>query len=102
MKYKIILEILGEKREASGGTIDEALASFGLEWNQIKGKGTLTVFSGSQKHEHLMSMRILRRVFSNKIMRMHWAKNLEYLLKADVTTNIPKDYGKAETNTVRR
>ena len=100
MKYKVKLVILGAEWESSGATLDEALAGFKLDWSHIKGKGVLTVFYGDQSHEHLFNMARLRRIFSNKIIRMHWAKSLEYLLKADYKTNIPnyaKEIGNIDT-----
>lgn len=79
--YTVVLTILGNQWKQTGETIEEALSKFPLTWNEIKGKGTLTVSGNGQKHEHLMSMKVIRRVFSNKIARAIWAKNLTYLLK---------------------
>lgn len=84
--YKIKLVILGKEWTSTGETIDFALAKMGLDWPQIKGKGVVYVSCGDLKHEHLMNMVLLRRIFSNKIVREHWAKNLEMLLKADAKT----------------
>ena len=82
--YKVVIEILDEKWQQTGKTIEEALSNFPFTWEQIKGKGTLTVTQGTKKHEHLMTMRLLRRIFVNKVTRAVWARNLERLLESDV------------------
>lgn len=85
---KISIKILGEEWEQEGKTIEEALSKFPLSWDNIKGKGVLTVTQGKKSHEHMFNMKVLRRIFSNKLIMAHWAKNLEMLL--DVKTNIPE------------
>ena len=90
MTYKITLEILKEKWEETGDTIEETLSKFPISWEQIKGKGVLTVSKGTKTHEHLMKMFLLRKIFSNKIMKVKWASNLEFLLKEDVKSNAIK------------
>jgi hypothetical protein len=67
-----------------------ALENLKLEWNQIKDKGTLTIYKGNIKHEHLYNRVKLRRILSNKVMRLQQAKFLEMLLKAGNTGNIPE------------
>lgn len=79
-KYKIVLEILGVQYKSEGATVEEALLNLPLTWEEIKGKGTLTLSFGKLKHEHLFNLRQLKRIFVNKIFRAWWAKNLEYLL----------------------
>jgi hypothetical protein len=81
---------MGKEYNQTGNNIEEALIKMNLGWEQVKGKGTITVSLGEQTHEHLFQMKILRRIFANKIMMTHWAKNLEFLLKSDVKTNLPK------------
>ena len=89
-KYKVTVDILGKKVKTEGETIEDCLSKFDLGWENIKNKGVVTVSKGNQSHEHLFNIKVLRRIFSNKIVRAHWAKNLELLLKENVKTNIPK------------
>jgi len=88
--YKIVVEVLGRKWKQEGKTVEETLAKFTLGWEQIKGKGILTISRGSKKHTHLMPAHLLRRIFNNKITRGIWAKNLTLLVKSDNKTNIPE------------
>lgn len=90
MKYKISIEILKEVWVREGETIQEALSQFPLTWQNIKAKAIMNITCGNQKHEHLFNMKVLRRIFSNKIVMAHWAKNLDLLLKGGKTTNIPE------------
>ena len=90
-KYKVVIKILGERWAREGSSIESALNKFDLDWQNIKGKGTLTVYKEKSKHVHLYNAIKLRRIFSNKIIRAHEAKNLEYLIKEGVETNIPKN-----------
>jgi hypothetical protein len=80
-KYKIVLKVLGQEWKIQGNSILEALQALTLDWNDIKGKGTITVSYGSKSHEHLMSMLKIRRMFANKIVMIHQAKNLELFIK---------------------
>lgn len=80
-KYKIKIEVLGKEWKQEGSTVESTLKKFDLGWQEIKGKGVLTISKGSKKHEHLMSAILLRRIFFNKIIRATWAKNLDNLLK---------------------
>jgi hypothetical protein len=89
MKYKAVLKSLGSEWTATGKTIEEALANLDLSWEQIKGKGTLTVSWGKDSHEHLFNVFVLRRIVSNDIIRAHWAKYLGIYLKGGKTSNIP-------------
>ena len=78
--YKIVVEVLGKQWKQDGKTIEEALSNFDLSWEHIKGKGVIIVSKGGLTHEHLMAAKLLRRIFSNKITRILWAKNLQLLL----------------------
>ena len=93
-KYKVVLEVLTQKWESQGQTLLKALEGLKLTWDQIKGKGILTVYKGSKKHEHLMTMPLIRKILANKIVKAYWAKNLEYLLDGDNKTNIPERLNK--------
>ena len=94
LKYKVVLKVLGERWEAKGETMLEALQNLKLSWEQIKGKGTLTVYKGNKKHEHLMNMSLIRKILSNKIVKIYWVKNLEKLLDWGSKTNIPEKLDK--------
>ncbi len=90
-KYKVVIKILGERWAREGSSIESALGKFELDWQNIKGKGTLTVYKGGRKHVHLYNAIKLRRIFSNKIIRAHEAKSLDWFIKENYETNIPKD-----------
>ena len=87
---KVNLSILGVDRKAEGKTLAEALSKFDLSWETIKGKGIMTITDGNNSYEHLFNMKVLRRIFSNKIVMGFWVKNLEMFLKSSKETNIPK------------
>ncbi|MCH8329011.1 MAG: hypothetical protein IIB81_01310 [Nanoarchaeota archaeon] len=72
---------MGKSWSQEGKTVKLALDKFDLTWEQIKGKGTLTVSKDKKEHEHLMTAVLLRRIFSNKVMKDIWSRNLTYLLK---------------------
>jgi hypothetical protein len=86
--YTVTLEILGKKYESKGETVLEALENLNLSWEQIKGKGVLTVSRGRDKHEHLFNMFRIRKIVANRIIRQHWAKTLEYFLENKIKSNI--------------
>ena len=91
-KYKVVLEVLGEEWKSHGTSILKALQNLKPRYDEIKGKGMLNVFiDGKLKHEHLITMPKIRRILTNKIIKAHWAKNLEYLIKGDNKTNLPKE-----------
>ena len=79
-KYKAILKVLSNEWQHEGETLNEAL-DFGLGWEQIKGKGTITISFGDKSHEHLFNMVKIRRIVSNKIARHIWANQLGVYLK---------------------
>ena len=82
-QYKITIEVLDKKWTKSGDTIYQTLTKFPLSWEQIKGKGMLTVKYGKLKHEQLFGMPTLRRIFMNKISRAMWSKRLGLLLESE-------------------
>ena len=67
----------------------KALENLKPSWEEIKSKGTMTVYKGSKKHEHLMTRPLIRRILGNKITKIQWAKNLEFLMKDGPDSNIP-------------
>lgn len=79
-KVKLVLETSGLKYKSQGESIEEALGSLGLEWNNIKAKGVVKVSTGKNSYEHLFTMNQLRRIFANKLTRMMWGKRLAILL----------------------
>ncbi len=89
MIYNITLEILGQKWRSKGSSIEDALNNIDLTWDKIPGKGTVTIYKGSKKHVHLYNGIKLRRIFSNKIVKMQQSKFLAMLLKEGNKTNIP-------------
>ena len=78
--YKIVITSLGDKWTKEGKTIKSTLDKFDLTWEQIKGNGELTISKGKKKHTQLMSAVKIRRIFSNKIVKGMWVKNLRILL----------------------
>lgn len=88
--YKLSLEMAGKTYKQTATTIEAGLAKLPLSWENIKAKSVLKVAQGKKKHEHLLNVPTLRRIMSNKIIRAHWAKNLDYLMKDGPDTNIPE------------
>jgi hypothetical protein len=78
---KITLAILGQEWTQEGRGIEGALSKFDLSWEQIKGKGEMRIELLGKKHTHLFSMVKLRRIFSNKIVKSFWAKNLNLIIE---------------------
>lgn len=87
--YKLKLVVLTKVWESEGRTFEEAVENLGISWEQIKGKGILTIKKGNKRHEHLMTMPLLRRMFNNKVARAIWARRFDYLLQVDSKTNVP-------------
>lgn len=89
--YKVKVEIIGKKFPAKEGkTVEQALTNLGLTWENIKGKGTITVIKGNKKYVHLYTKPQLVRIFSNKIAKAVQARNLTFLVNNGKTTNIPQ------------
>lgn len=80
-QYTVILEMAGEKYKYKAETINEALENLGLSWVDIKAKGVIIVSKNKKSYEHLFNLRILKRIFANKMARLLWAKRLTYLLE---------------------
>ena len=80
-EYRVVLEMAGNKYQGRGNTIDEALSSLGLSWEQIKAKGVVEITRGGKTYEHLFYLGQLRRIFANKLTRMMWGKRLELLFE---------------------
>jgi hypothetical protein len=77
--YNIKLDTVGVKYKGKGESVEEALAMIDLTWNQIKGKGLVTVNVGKNSLEHLFTTIQLRRMFGNKFNRILWGKRLQML-----------------------
>lgn len=80
---KVSLLTVGEEYKATGKTVEEALVKMNLQWNDIKGKGTLTISDKDKTYEKLFTTIQLRRLFGNKLTLMLWGKRLEYLLSLE-------------------
>ncbi len=78
--YKIVLDTTGLKYESEGNTASEALDNLNLEWNQLKGKGVLTISKGKFSYSHLFYLKQLKRIAANKLTRLLWGKRLVLLL----------------------
>lgn len=77
----MVINIAGKKYRTEAETIEDALAKFNLGWWQVKNKCIVKVSKGKKSHEHIFTARVLRRVFSNKTLRMIWGQRLTLLLK---------------------
>ena len=88
--YKIVIKVIDDEWIEKGSTIESTLAKFQLTWEQIKGKGFLTISDGTKKYERIMNVFVLRRIFASKIVRAYWAKNLKMLLKSGVNISKPQ------------
>lgn len=82
MKYKITLDTVGEKHEATGKTIGEALDKIVLDWHLVKNKATITVSQGKKKYSHLFYLKQFKMLCANKYNRLLWAKRLTTLLES--------------------
>lgn len=89
-KYKVVLDLLSEKHVQKANNIEQALMNMKIKWSSIKSKGTLTIYKGNKKHEHLFTSGRLRLIFGNKLTRKVWCKNLDYFLKEGPDSNIPE------------
>ena len=88
--YKLTLEVLGTKWRSEGSSVESALKKLKVNYQDIMGKGILTIRKGSKKMEYLTNAIKLRRLLSNKIIRLKQARNLENLLALGKKTNFPQ------------
>ena len=79
--YKIVITMGDLEFKSRGETIYEALANIPLEWNQIKNKCVLTISYGDKSFEKLFFIGQMRGILLNKIHKIKWANNFEFLLK---------------------
>ena len=84
--YKIVLDTTGLKYESEGNTASEALDNLNLEWNQLKGKGVITISKGKSSYSHLFYLKQLKRIAANKLTRLLWGKRLALLLREQKET----------------
>jgi len=77
---KVKINTVGKEYNATAKSIEEGLDKIGLDWNDIKGKGTIIVSDGKKSYEHLFTCIQMRRLFGNKLAKGLWAKRLEILL----------------------
>ena len=80
-EYNLILDMAGKKYEAKSQTIEDAIRALELSWEQIKLKGTITIGKDGHSYSHLFFPKQLRRIFTNKLTLMMWAKRLTLLFK---------------------
>ena len=78
--FTIEIDVLGKKWKQSGDAILEALEGFDMDYSEIKSSGFLTVKSGDKEFSKRFNTVQLRRIITNKIVKAHWARNLELLL----------------------
>lgn len=81
--YIARLETVGRVYEGKGETPAEALDDIKMEWNQIKGKGTITLSDDKASATKLYTLPKLRPIFANKLRRQMQAKYLNVLLEAN-------------------
>ena len=84
--YKCELKSSWGNYEGEGKTPLEALASLGLEWNQIKGKAEITLFKGKVSATKLYMLPKLRLLFGRKLAMQLQAKYLNYLLDSKLAS----------------
>jgi len=93
--YVAKLEMLGENYEGKGKTSVEAINSIPITFLDVKGKGTITLIKKQGKKEtksqRFLYARPLRRLISNKVLKIGLANNLEKLL-AEKDTNPTEPY----------
>ena len=80
-KYKVVLEMGGKKYEGAGDTVNDALVAIPLDWTQIKYKGTIKIVKEKKEIDKFFCVRLLKRLFANKLNRYFIANQLEKLLK---------------------
>lgn len=80
--FKITVELAtGEKYKSAGSTQYEAMESLGLDYTDIKTKGTISMDAGGAKSSRFFPVRALRRVMASKLRRAQVARDLMYLAK---------------------
>jgi len=90
MTYKVVLKTIGKRYVQQATSIEKALANMKLKWSDIKGKGTVTVYSGTKRHEHQFNKGQLQLLVGTKLRRAMWSSRLLYLMKEGPDSNIPK------------
>ena len=85
--YKCELKSSWGNYEGEGKTPFDALASLGLEWNQIKGKAEITLFKGEVSASKLYLLPKLKLLFGRKLAMQLQAKYLNYLLEAKLSAH---------------
>ena len=84
--FKLILDANGQKYEAEGKNIHDALSNFKLDYTQVKTKGTITVIKDNKKYEHFYYLAQLRKLLASKVRKFGFARQLELLWANKSTT----------------
>lgn len=79
--YKITLDMQGDVRVSEGATIDEALNGFGIDYTQVKTKGTIILEHAGKSATRFFYLPQLRRLVANKIRKAQVGRDLVKLLK---------------------
>jgi hypothetical protein len=80
-KITIEVDVLGTKWKETGDTVLDALQSFKMDFSEIKGNGMIKVTTVDKELVKRFNAVMLRRILTNKMIKAHWAKNLEMLIK---------------------
>ena len=80
-KFTIEIDCLGKTWTKGGRTILEALEKFDMDWSEVKSAGEITVTGQGKEFKRRFNAVQLRRILNNKIIKAHWSKNFDLLLK---------------------
>ena len=78
---EVIVELATGTHRGEGATIEEAFLNIPLEFLQVKSKGTIKLRQGEQTLDKFFPITILRRMFTTKTAKAHWANMLSKFLK---------------------
>lgn len=81
MKYKVTLDMQGDVRVSEGATIEEALNGFGLDYTQVKTKGTINLEHDGKTATKFYYLGALRRLIASKYRKIQEGIYLVKLLK---------------------
>ena len=79
--FKVTLDMQGDVRVSEGKTIDEALNGFGIDYTQVKTKGTITLEHDGKSARRFFYLPQLRRIVANKMRKAQIGIYLVKLLK---------------------
>lgn len=78
---EVIVETVSGIHRGQGATIEEAFMNIPVEYTQIKHKGTIKLRKDEATFEKFFPVMALKRMFTTKIAKQHWANMLSKFLR---------------------